>query len=179
MFLFTLFLSTRTNDKGLFKLGSMFVVPGRSAGYVDGTCAGAEQWRFCFTQSAALPARGADRGEEPVQRIFTTSTRPKKRRELLYYKIHSYRDLQTSATLPVEIWNNYTVRHLLVDFSILFLCGSIKELLCLTNPTQQQQLNQWGEVGAGQSLCPTNGIQEVCLVYDLCEINIYIFILSH
>lgn len=80
MFLFTLFPSTRTNDKGLFKLGSMFVVPGRSAGYVDGTCAGAEQWRFCFTQSAALPARGADWGEEPVQRIFTTPTRPKKKK---------------------------------------------------------------------------------------------------
>lgn len=72
-----LFPSTRTNDKGLFKLGSMFVVPGRSAGCVDGTSAGAKQWRFCFTQSAALPARGADRGEEPVQRIFTTPTRPK------------------------------------------------------------------------------------------------------
>ncbi len=76
---FSMFPSTRTNNKGLFKLGSMFIVPGWSADGVDGASAGAEQWRFCFTQGAAFPARGADRREESVQRVLTSSTGTKKK----------------------------------------------------------------------------------------------------
>lgn len=72
-----LFSITHTDNKGLFKLGSVFIIPGWSASCVYGPRAGAEQRRFCFTQSAALPARGADRREELVQRVLTTPTRPK------------------------------------------------------------------------------------------------------
>lgn len=67
--------SVHTNDKGLFGLGSMLVVPWRPASGVDGACAGAQKWRLRLTQCRALPAWGVDRGEESVQRILTTATK--------------------------------------------------------------------------------------------------------
>lgn len=64
-----------TDDKGLFRLSSVLVVPGRSAGGVDGSCARAEQRRLGFTQrGSALPAGGPGGGQQPVQRVLPTPT---------------------------------------------------------------------------------------------------------
>lgn len=65
----------RTNDKGLFWLSAVLVIPGRAASGVDGACACAEQRRLCFTQrGSALPARGPSRGQEAVQRVLPAPT---------------------------------------------------------------------------------------------------------
>lgn len=64
-----------TDDKGLFWLSSVLVIPGRSASGVDGACACAEQRGLCFTQrGGALPARGPGRGQEAVQRVLPAPT---------------------------------------------------------------------------------------------------------
>ena len=63
-----------TDDKGLFGLGAVLIIPGGSASGVDGACAGAEQGRLSLTQGHALPAGGGDGGQEPVQRVLPTST---------------------------------------------------------------------------------------------------------
>ena len=60
-----------TDDKGLLRLSSVLVVPGGSAGGVDGARACAEQGRLGLTQrGSALPARGPGGGQQPVQRVL-------------------------------------------------------------------------------------------------------------
>lgn len=61
----------RTDDKRLFGLRPVLVVPGWSAGRVDGALARAEQRWLRFAQRrGALPAKGPSGGQEPVQRVL-------------------------------------------------------------------------------------------------------------
>lgn len=60
-----------TDDKRLFWLRSVLVIPGRPASRVDGARACAQQRRLCFTQrGGALPARGPSKRQEPIQRVL-------------------------------------------------------------------------------------------------------------
>lgn len=66
-----------TNDKGLFGLCSMFVVPRWATGCIDGSFGGTQQRRLGFTLAGGpFPGRKtqADRGQQPVQRSLTAST---------------------------------------------------------------------------------------------------------
>lgn len=64
-----------TDNKGLFWLSSMLVIPGRSASGVDGARACAQQRRLRFTQrGSTLSARGPSGGQKPVQWVLPTPT---------------------------------------------------------------------------------------------------------
>lgn len=68
-------LECRTDDKGLFGLSAVLVIPGGSTGRVDGACACAEQRRLGFTQWGSAPAaRGPGGGQKPVQWVLATPT---------------------------------------------------------------------------------------------------------
>jgi len=64
-----------TDDKGVFWLSPVLVIPGRASSSVDGARACAEERRLCFTQwGGALPARGPGGRQEPVQRVLPVPT---------------------------------------------------------------------------------------------------------
>lgn len=78
--LYYYFSISLTDDKGLLRLSSMLVVPGRPAGCVDGPFGRAQEGGLGFALAGGpLPGREAcaDRLEEPVQGSIPTAARKK------------------------------------------------------------------------------------------------------
>lgn len=97
-----IYIGLPTDDEGLFGLGSMLVVPGRTSGGVDGSFGGAQERRLRLTLAGGpFPwwQAWAYWGEEPVQwTLATTTVEQETHNRRLHHFLFRKRDVHVAAT---------------------------------------------------------------------------------
>lgn len=114
-----------TNDKCLFGLGAMFIVPGWTPCCVDGSLACAQQGGFWFALTGGSFTwwkTGVDRWKKPVQRAFTPPT--------VKQGIRQTKKMSQSRPVSFTFWNWYSCHFdtlwLLTHFTATTECVSRK-----------------------------------------------------